>query len=150
MLTFTVEPWSALRPIIFPFWARHYLEIARDQDAVPLDPDWGRYEALDAGGSLLIVAARNETGELKGYLFAIISTHLHYRSTLCAFFDLYWLEPDVRKGWNGVRLFRETERILKQLGVRKVFGQTKTHKDVGLIFRRLGWSEAEIAYTKVI
>lgn len=149
-LTFAVEPWSALRPIIFPFWVRHYLEIARDQDAVPLDPDWGKYDAMAEAGSLLIITARSEHGELEGYLFAIVSTHLHYKSTLCAFFDLYWLEPKARQGWSGIRLFREAERALRAIGVRKVFGQTKTHKDVGLIFRRLGWSEAETAYSKVL
>jgi hypothetical protein len=149
-LTFAVEPWDEIKNVIHPFWVRHYLEIARDQDRIPLDPDWDKYDALDATHGLLIITARTEWGELKGYVFAFVGTHIHYKSTMCAFLDLYWLEMDARQGWNGVQMFRETERIMRELGIQKIFGMTKAHKDVGLIFQRLGWDQAETAYTKWI
>lgn len=149
-LTFGRESWCDIRGIIFPMWQRHHTEIAKDGDLVPLDPDWERYDAYDAVGMLHLTIARDRDGVLAGYVFALIGPHLHYRSTLCAFLDLYWLEPHARKGWNGVNLFRAMEAGLKACGVKKIYGQTKVWQDASVIFQRLGWTEAERAFTKVI
>jgi hypothetical protein len=150
MLTFKRESWESIRAIIYPLWLKHWNEIGTDREKIPLDPDWPRYDDLSAQGALHIIGARNENGDLVGYVFSIISPHLHYRSTRCAFFDLYWLDPAYRKGMNGVRLFRETEKSLRACGVCKVFGQTKVFKDMGMIFQRLGWTEAERVFKKVL
>jgi hypothetical protein len=149
MLTFKRENWLEIRQNIFPIWKRHYDEIA-GPNPLTLDPDWQKYDDYWFQGVLHIVGARNEMGELVGYLFSLIGPHLHYKSTRCAFLDLYWLEPQYRKGMNGVRLFREAEESLRALGVKKVFGQTKVWKDISVIFDRLGWKQAEITYTKVL
>lgn len=150
VLTFSVEDWRDIRGVVYPMWHRHHAEIAKDGDLVPLDPDWDRYDAYDDCGALHLTIARDRDGEMVGYVFALISPHLHYRSTLCAFLDLYWLEPRVRKGWNGVKLFRAMESGLKDCGVRKIYGQTKVWQDASIIFQRLGWTEAERAFTKWI
>lgn len=150
MLTFKREDWLDIRKTIYPIWKRHWDEIGTDKDKIPLDPDWQKYDDLADGGALHILGARDERGYLVGYVFSLIGPHLHYRSTKCAFFDLYWLEPEYRKGMNGVRLFREAEKSLKACGVRKLFGQTKVYKDMSLIFQRLGWKQAEIVFTKVL
>ena len=149
-LIFQREEWSYIRHIIMPMWERHYQEITKDKDRVPLDPNWPQYDAMDASGALHILTARFSGGKLAGYVFSLIGPHLHYRSTKCAFFDLYWLDHEARKGWNGVKLFVEAEKHLKGIGVQKIYGQTKVWQDVSPIFQRLGWVESERAFTKWI
>lgn len=149
MLTYVVEPWATVRGEIGPLWRRHYAEIAADQQRIALDPDFARYSASAANGSLHIVVAR-EAGQMVGYVFAFVETHLHYRSTLCGFYDIYWLAPEARKGSAGVKLLKEAERTLKARGVKKIFTGTKLWKDVGRIFERHGWNETERLYSKWI
>ncbi len=133
-----------------PLWQRHWEEIGTDKDRIPLDPDWQKYNELFLAGALHILGARDSNGVLVGYVFSIVGPHIHYKSTRVAFFDLYWLAPEYRKGTNGVRLFKETEKSLREHGVVKVFGQTKTFKDVSMIFQRLGWKHVESVFTKVL
>lgn len=147
MITYAVEQWTDCAGEIIPLWEAHNAEIAAADDRVRLAPDYDRYLGQHLRGSLHILVAR-EAGAVVGYLFAIVETHLHRRNTLCAFFDIYYLKPSHRKGWAGVRLFKEAERTLTARGVQKMHTGTKLWKDVGLIFERLGWIETERLYTK--
>lgn len=149
MISFCTESWSQVRHEIAPLWQRHHDELVQDKDRVPLAPDLAKYQAQDTAGSLHIVTARRR-GALVGYVVAIVETHLHYRRTLCAFFDLYYLLPEHRAGWAGVRLFIEAERALKARGVQKLFSGTKLWQDASPIFERLGWVETERLFTRWI
>lgn len=136
-----------MRAEIGPLWRRHYAEIADKR--IPLDPDFDRYDQIALMGKLHVLTVRNR-GKLVGYLFAIVDTHLHYRSTLFAAFDLYWIDPEYRCGWTGVRLFREAERTLRAKGVRKIVANTKVAKDMSPIFAHLGFQETERIHTKYL
>lgn len=149
MLTFAQEEWPDLKPVIMPLWERHWQEIAGDKDVIPLDPDWDGYDRLHQHGALKIMAAR-EDGELVGYVFAIVTPHLHYRTTLCSNYDLFWLAPEHRKGWAGYRLLKEAEKMLKACGVVKAFGQTKVWHDVTPIYKRMGWKPVETVFAKLL
>lgn len=142
-----VEPWTYVRAHIAPLWRRHYAEIADHR--IPLDPDWTWYDAMARADRLHVVTVRLR-GVLIGYLFAIVGPHPHYRSTLFAAFDLFWLDPAHRRGWTGVRLFREAERTLRARGVRKLVSHMKLAHDVAPIFARLGWDETERVHTKYL
>lgn len=155
-LSFLVEPWNQALPEMEPLWAEHYREVARDQAHIPLAPDYATYAELDQRGALHVVTARAE-GRLAGYLVAVVRPHLHYRTTLHAFFDLYYLSPTHRRGHAGVQLFRAAEQSLKTRGVRKMMTGTKVHTapggralDVSAIFQRLGWIETERQFGKWI
>lgn len=151
MITFAVEPWSDIKHEILPRWQEHHADVADrdDADRIPLDPDWAKYESADERGQLQILAGR-ERGELVGYVFAFIDTHLHYRTTLCAFTDIYWVRSSHRGHWTGVRMFRAHEAACRARGVVKLFGGHKIWLDVGPIFRRCGWKETERCQTKWI
>lgn len=146
-LAYAVESWFDVRAEVGPLWRLHYAEIADKR--IPLDPDFDRYDQIALLGKLHIVTVRDR-GKLVGYLFAIVDTHLHYRHTLFAGFDLYWVDPVHRRGWAGVRLFREAEQTLRARGVRKVVANTKVAKDMSRIFERLGFQEAERIHTKYL
>lgn len=147
MITYAVEAWPDAAAEIMPLWDAHNAEVAAKDDKARLAPDLDRYMALHLAGKLHIVVAR-EAGAVIGYLFAAVETHLHRRNTLCAFYDLYYVKPEHRRGWTGIHLFKEAERSLKARGVVKLHTGTKLWKDVGRLFERMGWDETERLFTK--
>lgn len=148
-VVFAVERWKHLRDEMLPLLVRHWREVALNHAEVPLDIDEERYAALDEAGGLHIVTARLD-GALIGYHVAIVSTHLHYRSTLHGITDVYYLAPEHREGFTGIRLFKAVEHEMRQLGVRKLFTGTKVHLDMSRLFERLGYTRVEYLYSKLL
>lgn len=148
-ITYQVERWAFLRREMLPLLVQHWKEIALNHTDVPLDIDHERYDALDESGALHIVTVRKD-GELIGYHVAMVSGHLHYKSTLHAITDVYWVHPNHRAGFTGIRLFQHVEREMKALGVRKLFTGTKVHLDMSPLFERLGYRRVEYLYAKLI
>lgn len=149
-LIYQIELWAACWPELEPHWQAHWAEVALDQAAMPLEVDMPRYHQMATDGTLHVVTVRTSAGALVGYAVWIISTHLHYRQTLCGFSDVYYLAPAYRKGAAGVRLFRESVTTLRHRGVQKLFIGTKVSLDVSRLFERLGFVRTEILYTKYI
>jgi GNAT superfamily N-acetyltransferase len=150
-ITYQTEPWEAYFPECQSLWLKHWLEVALDQAQIPLDPDLERYQAYADAGQLFILTMRDE-GKLVGYFTAILSGHLHYKSTPMAFVDLYLVDKPYRKGLAGVRLFREAETALRALGVRRIQTATKLHAhlDISRLLERLGYARVEAAYHKLL
>lgn len=139
--------WEEIRGHIGLLWVEHNLEIASPGDQVLFAPDWDRFDALAAAGEDHWIVARCD-GQLVGYVFCIVKEHLHRMNTLSGFWDLYWLKPEFRKGWNGYRLIKAGRDSLWSRGVRKQYIGTKMWKDIGPILERLGFQEAERLYTQ--
>lgn len=149
MVTFAVEPWLEVKDEMSALWPRHWSEVALDHEAIPLDPDLVLYDYMATAGILHCVIAR-EAGRIIGYHLSIVKPHLHYRSSLHAHTDVYYIEPEHRKGMTGVRLFKEAEKSLVARGVKKMITGTKLSLDMSRIFEWLGWRETERTYTKCI
>jgi GNAT superfamily N-acetyltransferase len=148
-ITYQVEKPSVVLPEMVPFFAAHWQEIAMNRDRVPLDVDYDKYLALGEAGRLHVVTVR-EDGKLVGYHVSFIEPHLHYKSTLFAHTDIYYLDPPKRKGSTGVKLFQFVEQSLKSIGVKVMTTSTKAHADISPIFERLGWTKRETVFTKYI
>ena len=146
---YAVESWGDFHREAMSLFIRHWREIAINQAEVPLDIDWERYAALDKVKALHVLTARRN-GLLIGYHIAFITGHMHYKSTLHGFTDVYYIAPECRHGVTGMRLFQAVERELKAIGVRKLFTATKLHLDQGSLFERLGYKPTERVYTKLI
>lgn len=146
---YAVEPWSSFKHEAAQLFKRHWREIALNHAEVPLDIDHERYDALAEAGALHIVTAR-KGGLLIGYHLAIVSGHLHYKSTLHGITDIYYVVPECRHGTLAIRLFQAVERELKKVGVRKLFTATKLHLDQGRLFEHLGYKPVERLYAKLI
>ena len=138
--------WESLRPDILPLWQQHNAEIASSGDQALFDPDWELFDEMAERDLDHWIEARID-GELVGYVFCIVKGHLHRKSTLSGFWDLYWLKPEHRRGWNGYRLIRAGRDSLWARGVRKQYVGTKMWKDIGPILERLGFQETERLYT---
>lgn len=148
-IIYAVERWRDLREEMLPLLDRHWREIALNHADVPLDIDHERYDALDESGVLHIVTVRRD-GYLIGYHAAIISTHLHYASTLHGITDVFYVAPEYRAGFTGIRLFQRVEKEMRALGVKKLFTGTKVHLDLSRLFERLGYNRVEYLYAKIL
>jgi len=148
-LSLAVEQFSQVIEEAKPLLYRHWEEIALDRDRVPLEPDWARYASLEAMGALSVVTMR-ERGRLVGYSCMIVQPGLHYRSCLEARMDIFWLAPEVRGRMGGVRLFRAVEKELQRRGVKRIYAGSKLHKDVSVLFQKLGYMPVERWFSKWI
>ena len=149
MIEYKEETFDQVIDEIKPLLDNHYEEIALDRDVIKLNPDYETYKKLCDSGVMRIITARDD-GKLVGYLIAIIKYHLHYKDSLTAFNDIFYVDKQYRKGMTGVKLFIKAEEILKKYGVQRVAMNTKLHHDVGAIFDRLGYKETERVFTKMI
>ena len=149
MITFAVENWFAVKDEMAVLWPAHWEEVAINRDKIKLNVDYDSYAEFANVGSLHVLVAR-EAGVIVGYHIRIIRPHLHYRDSLTAFTDVYYINPSHRKGMTGVRLFKEVEKTLKYRGVQKIFTGTKLHLDMSRIFEHLGYCETERLFTKYI
>jgi GNAT superfamily N-acetyltransferase len=154
-VTYSVErmqdSWRAMVQLLPVHWE----EVARDRDVIKLDPDWAQYFAMEDAGGVHMVVARHE-GRMIGYAVYFVRPHLHYRKSLSAICDVYFILPEFRRGRVGIEFFRYAEATLKAKGVQKIFTGTKvrtaagTRGDKSAIFEHLGYSLTEKLYTKVI
>lgn len=149
LVTYQVEQWADCWHETAELWTRHWDEVALDKEQIPLDPDLAQYEAFAANGELHIVTVRVDS-RLVGYHASIVRRHLHYKGSLNAFTDVYFLLPEYRQGLLGVKLFRKAEETLKARGVEKIFTGTKVHLNMSKMFEHLGYRQTEILFTKYI
>lgn len=149
MIQIKLEPAEALFEEIRPLLEAHWEEIALDKAEIKLDPDWDKYAELARNGSLRVITVR-DVGELVGYAAFFIVPHMHYRTSLTALSDIFFLRKEYRLGATGLKLFRVAEEELAKLGVQKLYVTHKTHLDVGVIFRRLKYNLIEHTYSKLL
>ena len=125
---------------------------------IPLSVDVDAYSDLDAKEMLHLVtvrearlaAAEAPTAPLIGYALYILRPHLHYKETLHAYCDVYYLAKDGRKGLAGYRLLQYAEETLKKRGVQMLMSGTKASLDMSRLFERLGWSLSEQTFLKYL
>jgi len=150
-ITYQVERWQTFYPDAEGLFPHHWREVALDQKEIPLDMDIDRYAALDEAGILHIVTARDR-GRLIGYHTSLIMGHLHYRRSLHAMVDLYYISPLWRRGTTALRLFGTAHRTLKERGVIKIMSGSKVHDalDNTRLFEFMGYRFAEKQFTKLL
>lgn len=148
MVTFDVEDWFQVKAETAHLWPKHWAEVAVNRDQIKLDPDFDAYDTMARSGMLHIVVARKE-GQVIGYHYTIVKPHLHYRQSLSAFTDIFWIEPKHRTGRTPLRLFQFVEKTLKARGVQKAFTGTKLSLDAGPLFKYMGWTETERLFIKM-
>lgn len=154
-----VEPFTAIARDLPPLFERHWQELGTHKDEIPLDPDWDRYFALAQVGTLRVRTARVD-GVLAGYIFNMVGPHLHYRSTLHAEIEMFWLDTAYRgvgvvgmSHWWVMDWFSDNDADLKALGVKRVSVAVKNgYRDgrVGVIFKRLGYLPHETTWSKAL
>lgn len=152
-LTYQKERFADIMVELAPLFVWHWDEIASDKDVIPLDPAWDQYLILDDIDQLHIITAR-DGAELVGYFFAVVHPHLHYKTSLTAWSDIFYLLPRYKQGLAaGVRLrrlIREAEKMLRDLKVQKVYIVTKKQHDLSRLLDREGYRFVELVHTKLL
>lgn len=144
-ITYQIESWSDYRRDCGHLWREHYDELAANKSRMKMRPDEKAYEALAASGMLSILTLRRD-GHMVGYLLSVVRPHLHYADMLCGFEDAYFLTKECRRGWTGVKMFREWIAVMQDRGVQMLFAMTKPWLDRGLILRRVGFAKTDDMY----
>jgi len=154
-----VEPFTAIARDLPPLFERHWQELGTHKDQIPLDPDWDRYFLLAQTGTLRVRTARVD-GVLAGYIFNLVGPGLHYRSTLHAEIEMFWLDPVYRgmgvvgmNHWFVSDWFRDNDEDLRALGVKRISVAVKNgYRDgrVAVVFKRLGYLPIETVMSKVL
>jgi GNAT superfamily N-acetyltransferase len=153
MITLQVEPYASARDDALI--KMHYDEIALNKDEKPLNPDWARYEQMEAAGNLVCFTARDD-GRMVGYSVFLLSWHLHYNTVRVAANDVLYLHPDYRKGMIGIRLIKYSEAELGKYGADWITFHVKFNKipddrkDFSPILHRMGYSDEEKMVGKMI
>lgn len=148
-ITYQQEHWVDIHKEILPLAEEHWLEVGLDRNQIPLDLDTDLYQLLDEKGILHVTTARSGK-RLVGYFAMCVRVHPHYKTTLCAFLDSYFIASDFRGPYVGIALFEAMEGAMRALGVKKMIAGMKLHKNVDIVFRRLGWEAIETTYGKYI
>ena len=148
-ITYMIEPWSKVWGELQPLWDAHWQEVALNRDEIKLAVDFEAYADQERMGTLQVMVARAD-GFVIGYHLSFIHPHLHYRDSLSAYTDVFYVDPSYRKGSVGINLFREVEKAWKARGVQKAFTGTKKSLDLSRLFEHLGWTAAETLFVKMI
>jgi GNAT superfamily N-acetyltransferase len=135
-------------PAVKALIAEHFEEIAEDKNDCPLDVQWDHYLSTEAKGILRVWAARADGG-LAGYVCWFVDRHPCYRA-IYAWASPFYLAPEYRTGWNGVKLLTGAEKDLKALGVRRLVVHEKVSSPLGPIFERARYRLYERSHTKLL
>lgn len=139
----SVERWQAeSAELVYAHWQ----ELGMDLD-LEIAPDYEKMAMLEKIGMFKVITAR-EDAKLTGYLLALVSPHLHYRtSPPMLIVDAYYISPEARTG-TGVKLIRYVEELARQLSAIKIYFSCKVHRDHSKLFLALGYRLSDFAFTR--
>lgn len=147
--TYQIESFEENKEEFEPFVMKHWNELGLTKDDVPIDFDWERFFKEERVGRLHTATVRKD-GKLVGYHISFIGGHPHYKSTLHAMVDLYYLLPEERAGRVGLKMFQYVEDELRKLGVKKVYTGCKVMFDHTKLFTRLGYELSDYQFIKIL
>jgi hypothetical protein len=128
-----------------PLLEAHWEEVAHFKD-IPLNPDYGIYQQLEAMGVLRIYSMRREDGSLSGYVVFLVKPNLHYQQSLQAFQDIVYVDPNERL--NGAFFLMWCDEQLKAEGVQVVCHRVKHAVDFGPLLKRIGYESVETMWVR--
>jgi hypothetical protein len=149
-MRFAHEPYTEhLIQEMRPLWDAHHKEVP--QLGLPLDPDLTLYSQMNKNGVLRIFTARLGTGwetVLVGYQVFGVMRHPHRRYSLEATAELLWLDPEVRKGLVALKFLKWCDAELAKEGVKVIHHQFSVEKDLGPLFKRMGYKLMDVTYAR--
>jgi len=149
MITYQQEFLLTVRPELGELIQLDWEEIEHQKAVRKLDVDWDLYETLEDAGTLRIFTVRDE-GKLIGYYFAMFVPSLHNKGLVQASSDVIFLHKDYRKGRIGCKLFQFAEQCLKDDGAQVMYITTTKQNPIDALMNKLGYSEIETRFEKVL
>lgn len=87
-----------------------------------------------------------------GFCAGVKSPILGNSKVWCATELAYWLNPEHRKGKNGIALLQFMEGLVQEQGIKywtMISMQSSMPEEVGKMYERMGYVHSETCYTKV-
>jgi hypothetical protein len=122
----------------------HYKEF--EDKSLPLNVDWVKFVKLNIRGVLNIITAR-ENESLIGYIFTYVQTTTHHAETLLAATDLIYVKPRNSRGIVLRRLIKETEKMCRDLGAKKLYIVVKAGSPTAKLLRAMKFELTEETYS---
>lgn len=142
------EPFELFWPDAQPLLQAHWAELSNDLD-IPLAVDVDAYRAAEQQGHLTVLTARTDDGELVGYTAFLLRSNAHYKTSLQAVQDVFYVAPAWRGDGLGLTLIAEAERLLRKRGVQVVYHHVKVaHPALGYLLSHAGYARIEAIYAK--
>ena len=148
MITYQEEDAESFKEEVEPLLGAYYDEL-RGEEQIPFDADYTRYIDANQRGSMVCMSCRD--GEkVVGITCFFLTPYLYSRNYVMAIQDLLYIAPTYRKGWVGIRLIKEAEKVLKSRGVGIINLVCMAHKDNSPLYTRLGYRHTENHFTKLV
>ena len=146
---YDIEPYFSVIDEIKPLLDLHYEEIAYWKGDIPLEPDFGVYQALEKAGILKIFTARMG-GDLIGYaIYLYREKHPHYSTSAWLVSDIVFVEPRHRNFGVGHGLMEFVETEARKMGVDVLMTGTKmNHPELGALLTFMGHEPIDMIYGK--
>lgn len=146
-ITYQKEFFVQLIPELPELFMGEYEEAVEDKNRHKLNPAWQRYVELEMAQILHILTVRAD-GKLVGYIFNFIYPALQFADLVCASSDIMFILPAYRRGFTGVKLFIENDKMLKKLGAKKVLATFPSHANMQQLMKRLKYEVSGSIFSK--
>jgi len=127
-------------------------ELEWEESGHPTEPlviDWDTYFKLEEAGLLKFFTARAD-GKLVGYFVVVITSPLTTKGELVASYEAVYVDKGYRKSMVARRLFKFVEECIREDGIYRVIASSSVKNPIGKFLNRMGYSEIETKYEKVI
>lgn len=148
MITYQEEDAESFKEEVEPFLGAYYDETIVDL-GLAFDADFAAYIDANARGRMVCISARDDD-KVVGIACFFLTPYLYSRNYILAIQDLLYILPEYRKGWTGIRLIKESEKLLKSRGVGMIDLVCRPHMDNTSLYERLGYKYAEKRFSKLV
>lgn len=114
-----------------------------------LDPDYEQYALLEKLGRFAVFTGRDD-GRLVCYSAFHLIRHLQSKAFAQAVNDVFYVDPEVRRGITAMRFVNYCGDALKAEGARQVVYFCSPHNNLAPILHRLGYADAQTMVAKMI
>lgn len=127
----------------------HWDEVARNKQVMVLKPDYDRYRAMEAMGTMANIGLFDGE-QLAGYSINIITNHLHYADLIVCQNDIIFVAKPYRAGRSAIRLIKATEDLAKARNARLMLLHAKEGTALAAISPRMGYGVQDIIFSKEV
>lgn len=107
------------------------------------DMDWDQLMILQGAGCLIGITARDEGGNLGGYLSAVVHNSLNHKGRRVAAELGLFVDPDFTDGWTGYKLLKG---LLAEDNVDFNLVGIPPGNRASIFLKRLGFKPVEVVY----
>ncbi len=144
------------KPLRMDYFAAYGMDLLREQyeeltlnkDIIKLNIDWERYFTFENIQILKALGVWSDE-QLIGYSIFFVNTHPHYKDALIALNDVIYLNKLYRRGSAGIKLIKESEKMLWALKVDKIVFHCKYDHPLADILKKMGYMDEEFSVYKI-